>query len=189
MNKIAIFASGNGTNAENLIRYFKSNRKINVELIASNNGQAKVLRRAKNHGISTIIFNKKELKTNTVINYLKKKKISFIILAGFLLKIPQRILNNYPEKILNIHPSLLPLYGGDGMYGMYVHEQVFKSKDNYSGITIHFVNEVYDGGNIVFQAKCPISSTDSPKAIQTKVHNLEIKFFPIIVEKVINGIH
>ena len=170
MKKIAIFASGNGLNAENIIKYFKRSTTIKVEVIASNNPKAKVLDRAKVNGVSTIVFNKKKLNTGKVLKVLKLKKVSFIILAGFLLKIPKHIINNYLNRIINIHPGLLPLYGGKGMYGMHVHQKVFESKDMESGITIHFVNEIYDDGAIIFQAKCPLHSNIKAKGIQKKVH-------------------
>ena len=160
---------------------------IRVKLIISNNESAKVLERANSYNIPAMIFTKKALNTNSIINYLEKKNISFIILAGFLLKIPKRIINQYPRKIINIHPSLLPLYGGKGMYGIHVHQKVFESNDHYSGITIHFVNESYDDGDIIFQAKCPIGKGLKPKGIQRKVHELEMRFFPMIIEKLING--
>ena len=187
MKKIAIFASGNGSNTENIIKYFATSNKIKIALVLSNNPIAKVLLKAKKHGILTIVFNKSELITGFVLETLKNKKIDFIVLAGFLLKIPEFIINDYDNKIINIHPSLLPLYGGKGMYGMNVHQKVFESKDQQTGITIHFVNKSYDKGNIIFQAKCLLPKRISPKEIQKKVHSLEVQFFPRIIENVLDG--
>ncbi len=189
MKKIAIFASGNGSNTENIIKYFAKSKKIKIALVLSNNPMAKVLIKAKKHGISTIVFNKNEMIKGTVLKTLKNKEINFIVLAGFLLKIPKGIINNYEHKIINIHPSLLPLYGGKGMYGMNVHQKVFESKDQQTGITIHFVNQSYDQGDIIFQAKCVLPKTINPKGIQKKVHRLEIQFFPRIIESLLNGTH
>ena len=187
MKKIAIFASGNGSNTENIIKYFSLRNKIKVELILSNNPTAKVLNKAKKHGISTIVFRKSELIKGIILETLKQKEIVFIVLAGFLLKIPESIIDHYNNKIINIHPSLLPLYGGKGMYGMNVHQKVFESKDQQTGITIHFVNKSYDKGEVIFQAKCLLSKRISPKEIQKKVHSLEIQFFPRIIENVLDG--
>ena len=187
MKKIAIFASGNGSNTENIIKYFSIRNKIKIELILSNNPTAKVLTKAKKHGISTMIFSKRDLIEGLVLSILKSKEINFIVLAGFLLKIPKSIIDNYDHKIINIHPSLLPLYGGKGMYGLHVHQKVFESKDRQTGITIHFVNQSYDKGDIIFQAKCMLSKRMKPKEIQKKVHSLEMKFLPRIIENILDG--
>ena len=186
MQKIAIFASGNGTNAENIIKYFANNSRITVSLIGSNNRSAKVLQRAAKHSIPTLVFSKEELNTDHVLKELKLKEINFIVLAGFLLQIPRKITKNFINKIINIHPSLLPLYGGKGMYGLRVHQKVFESKDTETGITIHFVNHKYDNGKIIFQAQCQIELHMTIKAIIKKVHKLEMKFFPRIIESVLN---
>ena len=187
MKKIAIFASGNGSNAENIIKYFEGSKKIKVQLVGSNNSKAKVLNKAKIHNIETCIFSDAELINGLVLKELELKKIDFIILAGFLLKIPEEIINSYPNRIINIHPSLLPLYGGKGMYGIHVHKKVSESKDLESGITIHFVNRHYDQGAIIFQAKCILYPNIKPKEIQKKVHKLEIKFFPRIIQNLLDG--
>jgi len=186
MQKIAIFASGNGTNTENIIKYFSNHSRIIVSLIASNNQSAKVLDKAKKYNIATFVFNKEALNTNRVLQELELKEINFIVLAGFLLKIPLQLTNRFINKIINIHPSLLPLYGGKGMYGLRVHQKVFESKDKETGITIHFVNNKYDDGKIIFQAKCPIESNMTIKSIMKKVHELEIRFFPRVIESVLN---
>jgi len=187
MKKIAIFSSGNGSNAENIIKYFKQNNKIKVELILSNRPGANVLTRAKNHNVDTFVFTKSSLNKGSALKELNIKKIDFIVLAGFLLKIPEGIIGYYKDKIVNIHPSLLPLYGGKGMYGIHVHKKVFEAKETKSGITIHFATKKYDDGAVIFQAQCPIDSCRDPKDIQKKVHKLEMKFFPRIIETLIDG--
>ena len=186
MIKIAVFASGNGTNAENIIKYFQNHPKITVDLVASNNLEANVLKRARKHSISILPFIPSELKNGKVMEHLKKQEISFIVLAGFLLKIPTNLISAYQNKIINIHPSLLPLYGGRGMYGIHVHKKVFEERNTETGITIHFVNEDYDDGAIIFQAKCSINKYDSVKEIANKVHKLEKKFFPKIIESILD---
>ena len=186
MKKIAIFASGNGSNTENIIKYFSTADSIKIELVLSNNPTAKVLTKAKKHDISTVTFNKRQLIEGFVLEKLKRKEINFIVLAGFLLKMPQTIIRPYLNNIINIHPSLLPLYGGKGMYGIHVHKKVSKSKDLESGITIHFVNNRYDDGAIIFQAKCSLYPNIKPKEIQKKVHKLEIKFLPLIIQNLLD---
>lgn len=186
MKKIAIFASGNGSNAENIIKYFQSSEQIKVISVASNNPSAQVLLRSKKHSIDTFVFNKNELNNGIVLKKLKKLKVDFIVLAGFLIKIPLNMITTYKNKIINIHPSLLPLHGGKGMFGINVHKKVFESKDTETGITIHFVNHSYDKGAVIFQAKCGLRPNTPPKQIQKKVHKLELKFFPIIIENLLN---
>jgi len=186
MKRIAIFASGKGSNAENIIKYFKSSNKIKIQLVVSNNSKSEALERAKKSGVKVFVFNKIELINGTLLRVLKVHKIDFIVLAGFLLKIPKKIINAYLNNIVNIHPSLLPLYGGKGMYGIYVHEEVSKSQDLETGITIHYVSEIYDDGAIIFQAKCPLYRNIKAKEIQKKVHKLEIKFFPRVIENLLN---
>ena len=187
MKKIVVFASGNGSNAENLIRFFNKKSTHKIVLIASNNTNAKVLIRARKHQVPIFTFNKLELDNGTVLNELKNRKVNFIVLAGFLLKIPFDLINNYKGNIINIHPSLLPLYGGKGMYGLKVHQKVFEDKAKETGITIHFVNEKYDDGLIIFQARCLLKANTTIKTIEKKVRNLELKFFPIIIERLLNG--
>lgn len=186
MKRIAIFASGNGSNTENIINYFSEYENIKVSLILSNNEEAYVTERAINHKIPLFVFNSKQLnKTTAVLDKLKKHKIDFIVLAGFLLMIPANIIQAYEGKIINIHPALLPKYGGKGMYGDFVHEAVRSSGDTETGISIHFVNEKYDEGDIIFQARCTVEAEDTPCTIAEKVHELEYKYFPEIIEKVI----
>lgn len=186
MNNIAIFASGNGTNAENIIKYFSTNSKINISLIVTNVKNAGVIERAEKLGVSVLYMSKEEINSSKIIDILKYHKISFIALAGYLLKIPQILLKAYPGKIINLHPALLPKYGGKGMYGIRVHESVINSKETESGITIHIIDENFDQGEIVFQAKCKVCSNDTPESLACKIHTLEYKYYPQIIEKIIH---
>jgi len=182
--RIVIFASGSGTNAQNIIEYFIENQFIVIDSLWSNNPNAFALERAKKFGVETFVFNKNEFRnTNIVVEELQKRKVNLIVLAGFLWLIPLNLIQNF--RIINIHPALLPKYGGKGMYGMKVHEAVIDNKDNESGISIHFVNEKYDEGEIIFQAKCPVIPNDSPEDVANKVHQLEYKYFPEVIEKVL----
>ena len=183
MKNIAILASGSGTNAEAIVQYLKRNSTLNVSLIGTNNKAAFVLERAKNLGISYLVFDKKLLENGGVVLKLKHQRIDFVVLAGFLLKIPQNLIDAYPKKIINIHPALLPKYGGKGMYGEKVHQAVIDNKESKSGITIHFVNENFDEGEIIFQTTCPIAKDDSPDKLAAKIHELEHKYFPQQIEK------
>lgn len=186
--RIAIFASGSGSNAENLITYFAPNKTVDICLVLSNKQDTYVHERAKKLKISSICFTKNELaESNTVLNILREKNIDFIILAGFLLKIPANLIKAYPNRIINIHPALLPRYGGKGMYGHYVHEAVVANQDKESGITIHYVNEHYDKGNIIFQTACPVLPTDTADDVAEKVHQLEYVHFPKVVEELISS--
>ncbi|MEN8118760.1 MAG: phosphoribosylglycinamide formyltransferase [Bacteroidota bacterium] len=184
MNKIAIFASGSGTNAENIIKYFKNNKRIEVVLVLSNNKNAFVLERATNLKIETKVFNRSTFNdSDEVIQLLKEKNIDFIVLAGFLWLIPKNLIFTFKNKIINIHPALLPKYGGKGMYGMHVHNAVINNGEKESGISIHNVNEKYDDGAIIFQAKCNIEMNDSPESLAQKIHKLEYEHFPKVIEK------
>jgi len=185
MIHIAILASGSGTNAENIINYFKDNKKIKISYVLSNNENARVLERAKRLGINHFSFTKDDLlKNNTVYNFLIKE-VDFIILAGFLLKIPTKIIKHFEHKIINIHPALLPKYGGKGMYGDKVHESVIKNKETESGITIHYVNENYDEGAIIFNKKVVIEKGETAMSLANKIHRLEYAYFPKIIERTI----
>jgi phosphoribosylglycinamide formyltransferase-1 len=179
---VAIFASGSGSNAENIVLNFKNNPNLHVRLILSNKADAFVLERAKKLGVPSIVFSKKDFdETQHILSVLLEYQIDFIILAGFLLKVPSYLIKAFPDKIVNIHPALLPKYGGKGMYGDRVHQAVVDAKETESGITIHFVNEHYDEGNIIFQAKCEVLPTDTPDDVAQKVHELEYKYFPEVV--------
>lgn len=186
MTRIAIFASGSGSNAENIANYFSANSSVEVSLILTNNSNAFVIDRAKKIGIKTIVFSKREfLNTDNILHFLDENNINLIVLAGFLLKIPENLIKSYPNKIINIHPALLPKYGGKGMYGDKVHQSVIEAKETESGITIHYVNEHYDEGKIIFQAKCKIETTDTPNDLATKIHLLEYEHFPKVIENLI----
>lgn len=184
--KMAILASGSGTNAENIIHYFRDNRLVEVALVVSNKKDAFVLERAARLNVPTAVFSKQEFEEgDAILSLLKNDEIGFIVLAGFLLRVPDILLTAYPDKIINIHPALLPKFGGKGMYGDRVHEAVVAAGETESGITIHYINEHYDSGSIIFQAKCPVLVTDAPHDVATKVHALEYKYFPRIIEEVI----
>lgn len=185
MINIAVFASGNGSNAENIIRYFKNNEEIRVALVLSNNKNAYVHTRAKNLGVPSYTFSKDEFdKGDPVLQKLQEYRIDFIVLAGFLLKVPEPILKAYPQRIVNIHPALLPKYGGKGMYGDRVHKAVIQAGEKESGITIHWVNEHYDEGEIIFQARCPVLPSDTPEELAQRIHKLEYEYYPQIIEKI-----
>ena len=184
MNRIAIFASGSGTNAENIIKYFANSQSIKVDLVFSNNPNAQVLERANKFNIETFVFNRSQFyESEIVLKMLVNKSIDNIVLAGFLWLMPNNLIDNYKTKIINIHPALLPKYGGKGMYGMKVHESVILNKEVESGITIHDVNEHYDQGKIIFQAKFKIEPNETPESLANKVHALEYEHFPGIIEK------
>lgn len=186
MNRIAIFASGSGTNAENMIKFFKENKKIEISYIFSNNKNAYIVQRAINHNIKYHIFSRTEFYDSQVLlRTLQENQINFIVLAGFLWLIPEYLIDAYPDKIINIHPALLPKYGGKGMYGMHVHNAVVENKETESGITIHYVNKDYDEGNTIFQAKCPVLPSDTPEDVAKKVHELEYAHYPKVIERLV----
>lgn len=184
VKRIAIFASGSGSNAQKIIEYFADNKNIIVDSVWTNNPSAYVLERAKKCGIDSFIFSREEFKSTLfVVEKLKNRNINLVVLAGFLWLIPSNLIQNF--RIINIHPALLPKYGGKGMYGMNVHQAVVENKEIESGISIHFVNEKYDEGEIIFQAVCPVLPSDSPEDVAEKVHQLEYKHFPEVIEKVL----
>ncbi len=183
MKNIAILASGSGTNAENIINYFKNHHKIKIKLVLSNNKNAYVLERAKKSNVETLVFNKDTFyKSDEIIKNIKNKDIGYIVLAGFLWLIPEHFIHAFKNRIINIHPALLPKYGGKGMYGMNVHKAVIANNEKQSGISIHYVNEHYDEGNIIFQATCPVSPNDTPESLAKKIHELEYEHFPKVIE-------
>lgn len=187
--KIAIFASGSGTNAENIIRYFKDNLSIKVALVICNKKDAYVLKRAQHEKVPGLFFCKSDFeKKGGVLETLEEYKIDFIVLAGFLLKVPQNILDAYTNKIINIHPALLPKFGGKGMYGNKVHEAVLAACEQETGITIHYVNNEYDSGNIIFQASCPVLLSDNAHEVAQRVHKLEYEYFPKVIEQTIQHV-
>jgi phosphoribosylglycinamide formyltransferase 1 len=184
--KVAIFASGNGSNAQQIVEYFSGNPKIRISLILSNKNDAYVLQRAKNMNIPYFSFTIKELRdTDIVQEKLKEFDIDFIVLAGFMIKVPDTLIRKFPDRIINIHPALLPKYGGKGMYGEHVHKAVLEAREKESGITIHFVNEKYDEGKIIFQARCEVDKNDTPDSLASKIHELEHYHYPRIIEKTI----
>jgi phosphoribosylglycinamide formyltransferase-1 len=187
MKQIAIFASGTGTNADKIIEHFSGSSVAKVALIVCNKSGAGVLEIAKKWGIEAILIEKQGFfGPKSCILALNQRNIDFIVLAGFLWKIPAELVAAFPRKIVNIHPALLPKYGGKGMYGMHVHEAVIAAGEKESGISIHFVNEHYDEGDIIFQASCPVESGDSPSDLATKIHVLEHTHFAKVVEGLLN---
>ncbi|WP_456313813.1 phosphoribosylglycinamide formyltransferase [Pseudomonas shirazensis] len=185
MKKIIVFASGSGTNAENIIKYFAASKIANVVSVFTNNGSAKVIERAKNHQIPVEIFSKNELLDRNVLQKIQEIDPDLIVLAGFLLKFPEHIVEQYPNKIINIHPALLPNYGGKGMYGMHIHRAIVNNKEKETGISIHYVNENYDEGGIIFQQNIALTEDDTPETVAEKIHELEQKHFPEIIQTIL----
>ncbi|NOR87097.1 MAG: phosphoribosylglycinamide formyltransferase [Bacteroidales bacterium] len=186
MKRLAIFASGNGSNAENIIRYFKNNPAISIDLILTNNSKAKVIQRAEKLGVLSLVFSKEDFySSDSILLELQNRSIDLIILAGFMWLVPANLITYYSGRIINIHPALLPMYGGKGMYGDYVHEAVSSAGDLQTGITIHFVNENYDEGAVIFQKKVNIEAGEDPILIADKVHDLEHEFFPQVIAQVL----
>lgn len=184
VKKIALFASGSGTNAQNIIEHFSDNENVVVDSLWSNRADAYALKRAERLGVDTFVFNRKQFyETDEVVNRLKSRDINLIVLAGFLWLIPQKLIREF--TIINIHPALLPKYGGKGMYGMHVHKTVVANRDRESGISVHYVNEKFDEGELIFQARCPVCPEDSPEDVAQKVHKLEYKHFPEVIEQVV----
>ncbi|HDR51665.1 MAG TPA: phosphoribosylglycinamide formyltransferase [Mariniphaga anaerophila] len=186
VKKIALFASGSGTNAQNIIQYFAENEKINVDSLWSNKPDAFALRRATAAGIDTFVFNWQQFYESTdVLDKLNERKIDLIVLAGFLWLVPDSLIDAF--RIVNIHPALLPKFGGKGMYGLRVHRAVIENQETESGISIHFVNRNYDEGELIFQAKCTVLPADEPEDVAKKVHELEYKYYPAVIEQLLLG--
>lgn len=186
VKKIAILASGSGSNAENIANYFAGSDYAEVSFIIANNPNAFVLERAKRLGIEAAVVTKAEfMEADGIIAMLQEREIDFVVLAGFLLLVPQKLIQAYPGKIVNIHPALLPKHGGKGMYGDNVHKAVVASGDTESGITIHLIDEHYDKGTTFFQAKCPVLPTDTYEDVAAKVHALEYEHFPHVIEEIL----
>jgi phosphoribosylglycinamide formyltransferase 1 len=186
MNKkrIAIFASGNGSNAEEIIHYFSNHPVVEVAAVLTNNANAYVIERAKRHNIPFLIFNKSDFaESRVVLNWLMENRITHIVLAGFLWLVPTDLIKAFNGRMINIHPALLPSFGGKGMFGMKVHEAVKNSGAKETGITIHLVNEHYDEGKILFQGKCEIKESFTPEDISNAVHELEYQHYPVIIEQ------
>ncbi|MCE2937080.1 MAG: phosphoribosylglycinamide formyltransferase [Cyclobacteriaceae bacterium] len=181
--RLAIFASGNGTNAEAFFRYFKHHLRVQVAALISSRPDAFALTRARQHGVESLVVDKEMLQSGDLVAWLQQRQITHIVLAGFNWMIPTNLLQAFPDRIVNIHPALLPAFGGKGMYGIKVHEAVKKSGVSETGITIHLVNEHYDEGRILFQARCPVAPNDTPEAIAQNVHQLEHSHYPHVVEQ------
>ena len=187
MKKIVIFASGSGSNAETITKYFKE-KNVEISLFLTNNPNAFIIQRAKYLNIPCKIFNKEDFySTNIISDLLVVINPDLIVLAGFLWLFPEKILRLFPNRVINIHPALLPKYGGKGMYGDKVHKAVIENREPESGISIHFVNERYDEGSIIFQAKCSIGENDTPETLAQKIHALEYNYFPEVIERVLEG--
>lgn len=189
ITRIALFASGSGTNVENITNYFNGKNTAKPVCVLCNKPDAFVLERAKRLNLDSLTFNRADFNDGKkIMEYLHKNDIDLIVLAGFLWLVPQYLIDAYPNRIVNIHPALLPKFGGKGMYGMHVHEAVKQSGETETGITIHLIDGNYDKGNTVFQAKVQVSPSDSPDDIANKVHALEYKYYPEVIEKIANGI-
>ena len=187
--KIAIFASGSGTNAEKFFEKFQDHSLAEVSLLLTNNPKAGAIARAERFGIPVKIFDRSTfIQTDQIVHHLQEIGIDFIVLAGFMWLVPINLIKAFPNRMVNIHPALLPAYGGKGMYGMYVHQAVMEAGEKVTGITIHYVNEKYDEGQIIFQARCDIAPGDTPEDIADKVHALEYQYYPKVVEDLIKNI-
>ncbi len=188
MTNVAIFASGEGTNAENLFHYFKNDTRIKIKLVLTNSDTAGVIAKAETHKKTVQLISKTSLNEYSaqIIEFLKAENINLIVLAGFLLKIPADFVKAFPNQIINIHPSLLPKYGGKGMFGANVHKAVVENKEIESGITIHYVNEEYDKGTFILQEKCLIDDNETVESLQQKIRKLELEYLPKAIEKIIS---
>ena len=187
MKRISIFVSGNGTNLQRIAEYFSSNPDVEIVNVVCNNPKAYSIERAKKLDIPLRMVTKKEFNTPEFTQEMQELNLDLIVLAGFLLQIPESLVKAFPKKIINIHPALLPKYGGKGFYGEHVHEAVVAAKETYSGITIHYVNELYDSGEIIFQAKIALNDHETPDTVAAKIHVLEQANFPVIIEQVLKA--
>lgn len=189
MKRIAIFASGSGSNAENIAHYFAGNAEVQISLILTNNPQAGVIQRARKLHIPVVVFDRKTFyESDRILELLLNQGIDLIVLAGFMMLIPASLVEAFPSRMMNIHPALLPKYGGKGMYGHFVHEAVVAAGEKESGITIHFVNEFYDEGNVIAQFSCELEPGDNPEEVAVKVQKLEHEYFPKIVGEVLKSL-
>lgn len=187
IRRIAVFASGSGTNAQNIFSYFSGNQNVIIDSLWSNNPNAYALERAGKFGVDTFTFTKNEFVNSTFVpDKLRERGVDLVVLAGFLWLIPPQLIS--AVKIINIHPALLPKYGGKGMYGAKVHEAVVANREKESGITIHYVNDKYDEGTIIFQARCDVNENDTPDDVASKVHQLEYQYYPEVILKVLTEI-
>lgn len=182
--RIAIFASGSGSNAENIHRFFQQREGMEIVLIVANRSEAYVHVRAKEMGVPSLTMHKDSLQeAGTLLNLMRSYKVDFIVLAGYLLRVPADLVKAFPNRIVNIHPALLPKHGGKGMYGQKVHQAVLEAGEDVSGITIHYVNEQYDEGQVIFQATCPVLEGDTPDTLASRVHALEYEHYPKVIEQ------
>ena len=185
MKRISVFVSGNGTNLQRIAEYFQGNPDVEIVNVVCNNPKAYAIERAKNLGIPVRMINRQEFNNPEFTQEMADLKLDLIVLAGFLWKIPASLIQAYPKKIVNIHPALLPKYGGKGFYGEHVHEAVVAAKEQFSGITIHYVNEIYDSGEIILQAYTALESGETPDTLAAKIHKLEQAYFPVAIEQVL----
>ena len=185
MKRIAIFVSGGGTNLQRIAEYFAPNKEVEIVCVVSNNKDAYANQRAKNLGIPLLLVDKDYFNSELFVERMKSLDVDLIVLAGFLWLIPQRLIEDFPNKIINIHPALLPKYGGKGFYGHHVHEAVVAAHEKESGITIHYVNEKYDSGSIIFQKKVALTPSDTPDDVAAKIHILEQENFPLVIEQLL----
>ncbi len=186
MKRLSIFVSGNGTNLQRIADYFSTNPDVEIANVVCNNPQAYSIERAKRLGIPLRMINKEEFKSEAFVEEMKELNVDLIVLAGFLWKIPEALVKAFPKRIVNIHPALLPKYGGKGFYGEHVHEAVVAAKEAQSGITIHYVNEIYDSGEIILQARVSLDEKETPDSLAAKIHKLEQAYFPVAIEQVLN---
>jgi phosphoribosylglycinamide formyltransferase-1 len=185
--KVIIFASGSGSNALKIFEYFNNNQNIIIDSIYCNNPRANVINVFQKLSIKTVLFNKKELYERAFLEAIISTNPDLIVLAGFLLKIPEKMVSAFENRIINIHPSLLPKYGGKGMYGLNIHKEVLLNKEKFSGLTIHYVNKEYDKGAVIFQKKIKINEKETPESLSSKVLKLEHENYPLIIEKILNN--
>ncbi len=185
MKRLAVFVSGGGTNLQRIAEYFAPNPEVEIACVVSNNKDAYANQRAKNLGIPLKVIDRQQFNDKSFSEELKSLNVDLVVLAGFLWLVPQHLIDAFPNKIINIHPALLPKYGGKGFYGHHVHEAVVAAHEKESGITIHYVNERYDSGNIIFQAKVAISKNDTPDDVAAKIHVLEQMNFPVVIENLL----
>ena len=188
MKRLSIFVSGNGTNLQRIAEYFANNPDVEIANVVCNNPKAYSIERAKNLGIPLRMITKEEFKGEAFIKELQDLGIDLIVLAGFLWKIPESLVKAFPKRMVNIHPALLPKYGGKGFYGEHVHEAVVAAKEAQSGITVHYVNELYDSGEIILQARVSLDEKETPDSLAAKIHHLEQAYFPVAIEQVLKAI-
>lgn len=188
MKRLSIFVSGNGTNLQRIAEYFANNPEVEIANVVCNNPKAYSIERAKNLGIPLRMITKQDFNSEAFIQELQSLEIELIVLAGFLWKVPEALIKAFPKRIVNIHPALLPKYGGKGFYGEHVHEAVVAAKEVQSGITVHYVNEIYDSGEIILQARVSLDEKETPYSLAAKIHQLEQAYFPVAIEQVLKTI-